>query len=443
MSRYVSTRDSSISAEFRSVVFRGLAPDGGLYMPTETPMLSNALESCGSDISFVELSERVLPLIFPDDIDERTAADVARTAFPFAPQIHQLHERLSVLELFHGPSCAFKDFGASFLAHMMEHYLGKGGEKAVILTATSGDTGSAVARAFHGRDNLEVVILYPSGRVSHLQEQQLTTLGGNVCALEVQGSFDDCQAMVKEVFQNEQARERYSLTSANSINLGRLLPQALYYLYAAVRLRPIAPELVFSVPSGNFGNVCAGVLAWRWGMPARRFVAATNANDVVPEYLASGVYRPRPSVQTLSNAMDVGNPSNFERLASIFASLEMPMTEMMESEVADDEQTLSEIRRVHSSYDYFVCPHTATGTFAAEQYLSRNPNAHVVTLATAHPAKFVETVERAVGIAPEIPERLAESLQLPKQATLVPPNSTGLLEFLADRYGDSFRRSSV
>jgi len=441
VSSYVSTRDSSISAEFRSVVFRGLAPDGGLYMPTETPDLSGLLAACGSDTSFVELSERVLPVLFPDDIDERTAAQIARSAFPFTPEIHPLHDGLSVLELYHGPSCAFKDFGASFLAHMMEHYLGRGKEKAVILTATSGDTGSAVARAFHDRENLEVVILYPSGRVSRLQEQQLTTLGGNVCALEVQGSFDDCQAMVKELFQNEQARERFSLSSANSINLGRLLPQALYYLYAAVRLRSVSSEPVFCVPSGNFGNLCAGVLAWRWGMPTRSFIAATNANDVVPEYLVSGTYRPRPSVQTLSNAMDVGNPSNFERLASIFATLEMPMTAMMESEVVDDESTLSEIRRLHDSYDYYVCPHTAIGTLAAERFLSRNPNAHVVALATAHPAKFVETVERAVGHAPEIPERLLESLRLPKQATVVEPNSSGLLEFLADRYGDSFRRT--
>lgn len=441
MSSYVSTRDSSISAEFRNVVFRGLAPDGGLYMPTETPHLSGLLESCNSDISFVELSERVLPLLFPDDIDEPTAAGIAQSAFPFAPRVHPLHERLSILELYHGPSCAFKDFGASFLAHMMEHYLGRGREKAVILTATSGDTGSAVARAFYDRENLEVVILYPSKRVSHLQEQQLTTLGGNVCALEVQGSFDDCQAMVKEVFQNEQAREQFSLTSANSINLGRLLPQALYYLYAAVRLRSVTAAPVFSVPSGNFGNLCAGVLAWRWGMPTRRFLAATNANDVVPEYLVSGMYRPRPSVQTLSNAMDVGNPSNFERLASIFASLEMPMTAMMESEVVDDESTLSEIQRVHDSYNYFVCPHTATGTLSAERFLSRNPDAHVIALATAHPAKFVETVERAVGQPPEIPQRLLESLKLPKQATMVEPSSAALLEFLSDRYGDSFRRS--
>ncbi len=443
MSRYVSTRDSSISAEFRSVVFRGLAPDGGLYIPTETPSLAELLKSCDSDISFVDLSEQVLPLLFPDELNELAARNIARSAFPFAPEIHALHDGLSILELYHGPSCAFKDFGASFLAHMMEHYLDRGGEKAVILTATSGDTGSAVARAFHGRENLEVVILYPSGRVSRLQEQQLTTLGGNVCALEVQGSFDDCQAMVKEAFQNEQARERFSLTSANSINLGRLLPQALYYLYAAVRVRSLTPEPVFAVPSGNFGNLCAGVLAWRWGMPAHRFVAATNANDVVPEYLLSGVYRPRPSVQTLSNAMDVGNPSNFERLASIFASLELPMTAMLESEVIDDESTLSEIRRVHDSYNYLVCPHTATGTLAAERYLTRNSDAHVVALATAHPAKFVETVERAVGTAPEIPERLAESLRLPKQATKVEPDSAGLLQFLADRYGDSFRRSRV
>jgi threonine synthase len=323
--KFISTRVGSATGRkpvtFRQAVFSGLPTDGGLYVPTEQPDLRARIAGFSEQTSFTELAAVVVEELIGDELGPEAVRRVCQRAFTFEPTLQPLEEKLTLLELFHGPTCAFKDFGAAFLASVMEEFLLQESRRAVILAATSGDTGSAVARAFQGKTNIEVVILYPSGRVSALQEQQLTTVGGNVTALEVQGSFDDCQRLVKQAFVDSELRKNLSLSSANSINLGRLLPQALYYIYGSLRLR-LAPKtnkkLMICVPSGNFGNLTAGVYAWKWGMETDGFIAATNINDVVPEYLITGEFRPRRSLKTISNAMDVGYPSNFERLVVVF-----------------------------------------------------------------------------------------------------------------------------
>jgi len=325
-----------------------------------------------------------------------------------------------LLELFHGPTCAFKDFGAQFLAAAMEEFLTRERRRIQILVATSGDTGSAVAHAFHGRANIDVVILYPSGRVSELQEKQLTTLGGNVHALEVSGSFDDCQRLAKEAFRDETLRAALSLSSANSINIGRLLPQALYYIWAATRRTTLGGKVpTICVPSGNFGNLTAGLYAWAWGLPVRGFLAATNVNDVVPAYLLDGRFLPRPSAQTLSNAMDVGNPSNFERLEKLFGGDSKAMGRVIRGAAVTDERTLAMMREVHDRTGVFVDPHTAVGCAAASDALKDGDGDPVIVLSTAHPAKFMDAVTRATGAEPEMPERLARCLALPKLAARI------------------------
>jgi threonine synthase len=368
---------------------------------------------------------------------EQAAVDrIVDRAFAFAPALRPLEEGLDLLELFHGPTCAFKDFGASFLAAVMEECLQEESRRALILVATSGDTGSAVARAFFRRKNLDVVILYPSGRVSPLQEQQLTTLGENVTALEVLGSFDDCQRLAKQAFLDRDLQRLLRLTSANSINLGRLIPQSFYYLYGAAqagqdRERP----LYYCVPSGNFGNLTAGVYAWAWGMGVEGFVAATNRNDVVPEYLRSGDFRPRPSIQTLSNAMDVGNPSNFERLLHVFNRRREAMVGLIRGVAISDSDTRLAMRQVYDESGVLLDPHTAVGVLAARRMRRElSGEARIITLATAHPGKFTEIVQETTGVAPELPETLRAALSLPKRAFPLDPNLEALKAFLRDRY---------
>jgi threonine synthase len=381
--------------------------------------------------------------------------------------LSDFEDQIESLELFHGPSCAFKDFGASFLAAAMEYFLGQESRNAVILVATSGDTGSAVAQAFKGRAGIDVVILYPKGKVSPLQERQLISVGGNVRALEVRGTFDDCQRMVKEAFLDQALCEALHLTSANSINIGRLLPQALYYIYAASRR---SEPVRFCVPCGNLGNLTAGVMAWQWGLRASGFIAAANANDVFPQYIRTEVFAPRPSVHTYSNAMDVGNPSNFERLLALFGGDHDRMAELIEGVSVSDEETLEEIGLVRSEHDRFVCPHTAVGTLAArrshgaarraragarvdavsgaaegttltaaprevETADNRIGEARIVTLATAHPAKFGDVIRSATGTEAEPPPQLQGVMDLPTHSTDVDATVSALGGILMGWFG--------
>ncbi|MGA2642092.1 MAG: threonine synthase, partial [Spirochaetia bacterium] len=429
---------------FRDALFTGLAPDGGLYHPVDAPDLSALVPSLQRLPSFQEVASESCAVLLSPDIPDDRARSLARRALPFSPTLRRVDESILLLELFHGPTCAFKDFGAQFLAAAMETLLEGETRRIQILVATSGDTGSAVAHAFHGRQNIDVVILYPSGRVSELQEKQLTTLGGNVHALEVQGSFDDCQRLVKEAFQDKRLRTQLRLTSANSINVGRLVPQCLYYLFGGTRREELqGSPPTFCVPSGNFGNLTAGVYAWRWGLPVREFIAATNVNDVVPVYLNSGRYDPRPSARTLSNAMDVGNPSNFERLAQVFQGSWEGMASRIEGRSVTDSRTLETMRAVHIAHGLLLDPHTAVGYAAARDHLAEGGEARnaagpleeqVIVLSTAHPAKFSDIVREATGIVPEMPARLAECLRLPKQARQIGATFGELSEYLLDSF---------
>ncbi len=461
--RLTSTRDESISASFEEAILSGLAPDGGLYKIDSPPDLSAIISRFRPETSFVSVASELTAALLGDELGAGGAREVCEAAYRFAPALARLDGEIDLLELFHGPSCAFKDFGASFLASAMERFLARSGRRTIILTATSGDTGSAVAQAFHRRDAIEVVILYPSGRVSPLQEQQLTTVGDNVHALEVDGAFDDCQRMAKEAFLDPELRRRLPLTSANSINIGRLLPQAFYYVYAGVAA---GGPVTFCVPSGNFGNLTAGVMARRWGMECAGFIAATNINDVVPKYLESAVFAPRSSLRTYSNAMDVGNPSNFERLLAIFSGDHDRMARTISGAVVGDEETMEEIRFTWETTRRFICPHTAVGVRAARRFLERKRGSaagggehperrrpeqekrrseaggsgrsdarRVVCLATAHPAKFGEVIEEAVGERPELPGRLAEAMKRSKSATRIDARTAALREFLLDRWG--------
>ncbi|MDR1316900.1 MAG: threonine synthase [Spirochaetales bacterium] len=445
--KYASTRNPEIQVTFKEAVFRGLAPDGGLYHPVSVPDLRGLIESFSGSHSIAGIGAKLTAAFFGPEISEEAAEGICRRAFTFEPALVSLPGagNIGILELFHGPSCAFKDFGASFLAAVMEEFLKQEASRAVILTATSGDTGSAVARAFHKRANINVVILYPSGRVSPLQEKQLTTLGDNISALEVKGSFDDCQRMVKEAFLDRDLNERLRLTSANSINLGRLIPQAFYYVYGWTRLsaadRKAGP--VFCVPSGNFGNLTAGVLAWQWGLPARRFIAATNINKVVPEYLTGGAYSPRPSVQTLSNAMDVGDPSNFERLQAIFEKSRDKMSKLIEGVFITDRETRDTMHSVYAETGMFLDPHTALGVCAAKRYMASRQakaagldGAPCISLSTAHPGKFIEVVEEATGKKPPLPQSLARVLDLRKESTVVESTGAELKKFLYEKFAD-------
>lgn len=414
---FASTRNPKNTTTFQEGVFQGLAPDGGLYHPAVSPDLSELFEDLPQGSSFLDMASAVTAALFRDEITEERARRICEKAFPFSPVLVEIDEKLSILELFHGPSCAFKDFGASFLASCMEEFLKEQSQHAIILTATSGDTGSAVAQAFHQRKNIDVIILYPSGRVSPLQERQLTTLGGNVAALEVEGSFDDCQRMVKQAFLDRELTGKMRLTSANSINLGRLIPQAYYYLWAWNQIIEESPY--FAVPSGNFGNLTAGVLAWTWGMGASGFLAVTNRNDVVPQYLRTGNYTPRPSLHTLSNAMDVGDPSNFERLSAVFDGDWDRMKRMIHEEVITDGETLETIAQVKEQKGYLMDPHTAVGYLGARRFSEKNPPGRIIILSTAHPGKFREVVEEATGSPSELPERLKAMLSLPQRVEKV------------------------
>ncbi|HEB10277.1 MAG TPA: threonine synthase [Spirochaetales bacterium] len=439
--KYISTRDQSTNPEtvsFKEAIFRGLAPDGGLYYPREQPDLTEIFKSFNPATSYKEVVLGLCNTLFSGELSEESVRRIVEKAYSFEPKLKSLGHGLHLLELFHGPSCAFKDFGAFFLAAAMDEFLKGSRRKALVLVATSGDTGSAVARAFLGRSNIEVVILYPSGRVSPLQEKQLTTLGGNITTLEVECSFDDCQRLVKKAFMDRELQERLNLTSANSINLGRLIPQSFYYFYALSRFEnPQAGEYWFSVPSGNFGNLTAGLYAQQWGLPVRGFIAATNINDVVPQYLESGIYNPHPSFHTLSNAMDVGDPSNFERLMTLFNQDLSAMRRMLRGEKITDAETLKTIREVSRDYGFLIDPHTAVGWLAArrlqQQKLARG--AEIIVLSTANAGKFSETVSEATGMEPDLPEALKSVLDLPKQAVQLGNTPNELFDFLLKQFG--------
>ena len=429
----VSTRGKAPNVSFKEAVLAGLAPDGGLYVPSKLERRPDAFWSALRGKSFHDISIAIAKEFAGDEFDDATLTNLIREALNFPVRLVELEKDLAVLELFHGPTFAFKDFGARTLARFLalseranatsngSRVEGMG--QLTILVATSGDTGSAVAQAFFGVKGTRVVVMYPEGQVSAIQEAQFTTLGGNVTAVAVKGTFDDCQRLAKEAFADASLRSRVRLTSANSISLGRLVPQVFYYAYAALQ-SPESKPLVISVPSGNFGNLAAGVMAWRLGAPIHAFAAPTTVNDTVPRYLDTGRVEPRQSVSTLANAMDVGNPSNLERLQWLFDGDVAKMRALISSHPHTDDEVKKAIAELHKKYGYVADPHTAIG------YLGAKGRSHAIFLATAHPAKFREVVEPVIGAPVPLPDPLAEALARNKSVQRISPALTELAKLL-------------
>ncbi len=404
--KYVSTNGLAPPVSFREAVMKGQAPDGGLYMPESVPQLPPSFFRDLPDLSWAEIAFQVARSYTEEDLPDDILWQIITEALNFNIPLKQVRDNLFVLELFHGPTLAFKDVGARFMSRCIAYFSGEEGEKLTILVATSGDTGSAVAHGFLGVKGIDVVILYPRGKVSEIQEKQFTTLGDNITALAVEGTFDDCQRLVKTAFADEELHRSMNLSSANSINIGRLLPQSFYYYYAQAQLCDPLARPVISVPSGNFGNLTSGLMAAFTGLPMEYFVAATNINKVFPEYLRTGVFTPRPTIPTLSNAMDVGNPSNLARIRYLFGDDVKEMRKKMKSFSFTDEDTRAAIHEVYTTTGYVLDPHSAIGYLGLVKALD-NDEKPGVFLATAHPAKFKDVVAEETGKLPEIPERLA------------------------------------
>jgi len=407
--KFYSTNNHSHQVSFKEAVFNSMPQDRGLYMPVQIPKLDDWFLSNLDSYSLPEIAFHVAQNLLGDDIPAGDLKMIIQEAINFYAPVVSLEDSVNVLELWHGPSLAFKDFGARFMSRVMSYFLQEGEKQLDVLVATSGDTGGAVALGFLGVPNARVTILYPKGKVSGIQELQLTTNGQNIRAIEVDGTFDDCQALVKQAFTDPELNEKFRLTSANSINIARLIPQTFYYFNAyAQLLKQNKDKVVFSVPSGNFGNIGAGILAWKMGLPVEQFIAATNANDTVPEFLKTGVYQAKPSVQTISNAMDVGNPSNWVRIADMFKANPAELTKKVVGFSYTDEETTQAIEQIYSSYNYVVCPHTAIAWQALKDWQQDQPTGKAtgVFLSTAHPCKFPDVLPDHVSKAIVIPDEV-------------------------------------
>ncbi len=433
-----STRNKNKLVSLREAVFKGLPEDNGLYMPASIPKLDPSFIQNLDQYSFAEIGFEICKQLFDGAIPEADLQEIINNSITFPAPLIKMDDQKYILELFHGPSLAFKDFGARFMAQLMSYFNRGEDQELVILVATSGDTGGAVAAGFHKTPGIKVVILYPSGKVSLLQEKQLTTLGHNVTALEIDGTFDDCQALVKQAFLDQELNQTIRLSSANSINIARLIPQSFYYFEAFKQLPHPGHPVVFCVPSGNFGNLTAGLLAQKMGLPIHHFIAATNDNNVVPEYLASGKFQPRPSIRTLSNAMDVGNPSNFARLLDLHKTPKGSTWNIMQETISgfyfSDSETEAGVREVKERYNYTIDPHGAVGYLALKAFQKTHPNTRGVVLETAHPSKFINDVERILKQKIEIPERLACLSSLEKKAHSTANEYTAFKDWLQKNY---------
>lgn len=407
--------------------------DKGLYMPASIPQLDDKFINNLDGYTLPEIAFHVAQNLLGDDISADDLKAIIEDAINFYAPIVKLENNVYVLELFHGPSLAFKDFGARFMSRVMSYFLQEGEKQLDVLVATSGDTGGAVALGFLGVPNTRVTILYPKGKVSDIQELQLTTNGQNIRALEIDGTFDDCQALVKQAFTDPELNAKYRLTSANSINIARLIPQTFYYFNAyAQALKLGKDKIVFSVPSGNFGNIGAGLLAWKMGLPVQHFIAATNANDTVPQFLKTGVYQPKPSVATLSNAMDVGNPSNWVRIANMFKDDAAQLGQVISGYSFNDDETLAAITSIYDHYRYVACPHTAIAWQALKDYQQdqHTDNTTGIFLSTAHPCKFPDVLPAEIAGHVEVPEQVASLKAKEKQAVSLGKDFEGFKNYL-------------
>jgi len=432
--KYYSTNKQAPAASLEEAVVKGLATDKGLYMPERIHKMDEHIIKNLKNMSFHEIAATVAQAFFGEDIQADTLTQIVEETLSFETPVVHVNDNIYSLELFHGATLAFKDVGARFMARLLGFFIKKKGIKQVnVLVATSGDTGSAVANGFLGVEGVHVYVLYPKGKVSPIQECQFTTLGQNITALEIDGTFDDCQALVKSAFMDEDLNKHMMLTSANSINVARFLPQSFYYFNAYAQLDRIgkAGELVFCVPSGNFGNITAGLFAHQMGLPVKRFIAANNRNDVFLEYLKTGKYSPRPSVATIANAMDVGDPSNFARILDLYGNNEdthQKITQLISGNRFTDEEIAATIQRVYTKTGYLLDPHGACGYEALEKSLQ--PGETGVFLETAHPAKFKDTVDKILHKEIDIPEKLQEFMKGSKQSILLPKDFPSFKKYL-------------
>jgi len=415
--RFYSTNKNTPVVSLKEAVLTGLAPDNGLYLPETIPPLSADFFSSAATLSFQQISFEIARLFTDKDLPDSTLEDMISSTITFEAPLVELAENFYCLELFHGPTLAFKDFGARFMARLMGHFVQGNDRELNILVATSGDTGSAVAHGFLNVPGITVTLLYPSGKVSNIQEMQLTTMGGNIRALEVDGTFDDCQRLVKLAFLDRDLNEKLLMSSANSINIARLIPQSFYYVQAYAQLKDKDLPTVFSIPCGNFGNLTAGLIAQKIGLPVHRFIAATNLNCVVPDYLESGSFSPRPSQPTISNAMDVGNPSNFARMLDLYGNNLEIMRKHIYGTCVNEEETRQAMAKVFQETGYILDPHGAVGCLGLERYKNSVPEtANGIFFETAHPAKFGSVVEEVIGRKVEMPPRLRKYLEGTKEA---------------------------
>jgi threonine synthase len=428
--KYYSLNKQSPKVSFKEATVKGQAPDKGLYFPETLPRLSQQWISAIDGKSNEEIALDVISPYVGDEIPADELRRIVKETIDFAIPLVPVTSNISSLELFHGPTLAFKDIGARFMSRCLGYFAKERSEKVTVLVATSGDTGGAVANGFYGVEGVDVVILYPSGKVSSVQEKQLTTLGKNIRALEVNGSFDDCQQMVKQAFADTELTQQKFLTSANSINVARWLPQQFYYFFAYKQWKEKQHPPVISVPSGNFGNICAGMLAHITGLPVQHFIAACNANNVVPRFLENGNYEIRTAVPTLSNAMDVGNPSNFVRVLELFHNNFIDLKKILSGHTVTDEQTKATLKQVKKETGYLLDPHGAVAYLALQQYLHQHPDENGLFLETAHPVKFYDVVEPVINEKVPVPDAIQQILPLTKHSVQIDAEYNLLKEFL-------------
>ena len=431
--KYYSTNKNTPTVSLKEAVVKGLAPDNGLFMPEHINKFEPSFFENIHNLSFQEIAYEVAFKFFGDDIESSTLKAIVYDTLAFDSPVVKVADNIYSLELFHGPTMAFKDVGARFMARLLSHFMTDREKQVNVLVATSGDTGSAVANGFLDVDGIHVYVLYPKGKVSKIQESQFTTLDRNITALEIDGTFDDCQQLVKSAFLDKELNEALVLTSANSINVARFLPQAFYYFYAYAQLQKLGvlndKSLVFSVPSGNLGNITAGLFAEKMGLPIHHFVAANNANRVVYDYINFGEYTPRPSIETIANAMDVGAPSNFARILDLYHHTYAEIIHMIKSVTYSDEEIRETIKKVYDDYGYLCDPHGACGFRALEETL--NDEEIGVFLETAHPAKFLETMEQVLGVGKvELPAKLSEFMRGEKRSILLDNQFTTFKKYL-------------
>lgn len=428
--KFCSTNNSSKTVSLKEAVLKGLAGDNGLYMPVLMPRLSAGFINGMKNSSFQEIAFEIAKPFMDEDISDKDLRNIIEEAINFDAPLVKIEDRIAALELFHGPTLAFKDFGARFMARVLGYFTRDLKNEIHVLVATSGDTGSAVANGFLNVPGIKVHVLFPRGLVTKIQEKQFTTLGRNITAIEVTGNFDDCQRLVKQAFLDKEINHQLILTSANSINLGRLIPQAFYYAFAYAQASKVNPDVIFSVPSGNFGNLTAGLFAKAMGVPIKHFVAATNVNDIFPNYLETSVFEPRASIPTLSNAMDVGNPSNFARIVHLYNHSHQNIQKDITGYRFKDEDVKKCLKETYEKTGYLLDPHGAIGYLALKDYLQKDNSAQGIFLETAHPAKFIDTVEPIIDRKIEIPGKLQKFIEGESKTTPLSNNFEDLKSYL-------------